>query len=254
MGNDFLIRWVEDDLLLTPPEKVQALCDRRFGFGADGVIESFRGQNGRPYMHLVNSDGSSAEMSGNGLRCLIHHLVRLEVLDLYSESTVDTLAGERRVRIHGYETFDTLMSEVQMPKASAQSLNFEDVDGYVIDVGNPHLVIPCESKEQLESLNLQLLGPRYEKVLDSGVNVEWVYIESSERVHLRVWERGAGETLACGTGSVATYIAVSQGHLGVLKVEVLNPGGSLWVGNDPEGEYLWLEGPSSYIGDVYATT
>ncbi len=245
-----MIRWVDDDLSLTAPEKVRMLCDRRFGFGADGVIESFRGQNDRPYMHLVNSDGSIAEMSGNGLRCLVHHLVRLEVLDLYSQSIVDTLAGERRVRSHGYKTPDTLMSEVQMPKASATSMRFEGVDGYSVDVGNPHLVIWCDSKEQLDSLDISLLGPKFESAFDSGVNVEWIYVESSERVRLRVWERGAGETLACGTGSVATYIAVSEREPGLSRVEVLNPGGSLWVHSDPEDEHLWLEGPSAYIGDV----
>ncbi len=242
---------MNDSQWLSSGDHVKALCDRRFGFGADGVIESFLGESGLPYMHLVNSDGSIAEMSGNGLRCLIHHLVRVGILEISSQSKVETMAGERRFQSLGYETQNTFISKVQMPKASAKDMEIEGFKGSFVDVGNPHFVILCDSKDHLESLNLLALGPRVEGSFGSGANVEWIYVESPRRVHLRVWERGAGETLACGTGSVASYITLLARDLPVSKVEVVNPGGSLWVQADEDEEILWLEGSSTYIGDVY---
>jgi len=255
LGNDFLVRLLQSEDDLTSSDDVRRLCDRRYGFGADGVIETFVKELGGAYMHLVNSDGSIAEMSGNGVRCLIHHLVRVRAMEAKDAVTLDTLAGPRRVQALGFVAPQVLLSSVEMPRAKVTAQEVLGVKGYLVDVGNPHFVIECKDISELRSQPLSKIGPELEGAFEGGANIEWVYLESHSKVHLRVWERGAGETLACGTGSVASYTALSEVAALDKRVEILNPGGSLWVsGGDglSDAETLWLEGPSVYVGDIYA--
>jgi len=237
-GNDFWIQAVKGD-----PSRVLAharmLLDRREGLGGDGMIAVELGGES-PRMHLRNQDGSPAEMSGNGLRCLGHHLLAAQLVD-GGEVVVETLAGPRRYRRLAMQGRSWQgATEMGTPRVTT------DRDGVRVEVGNPHLVIEVEDPAELAALPIARLGAELQS--GGGVNIEWVVVESASQVRMRVYERGVGETLACGTGSVAVAASLrAAGRVG-QRVVVVNPGGPLEVRF--EGESAWLIGWSRRVAAV----
>lgn len=237
-GNDFWIQAVEGY-----PSAILAharmLLDRREGLGGDGFIVVELG-GGAPRMHLRNQDGSPAEMSGNGLRCLGHHLLATGLAE-GAEVAVETLAGTRRYRrLARQGSAWQGATEMGVPKIA------RDPRGARVEVGNPHLVIEVGDAAALAALPIDALGAELQ--VDGGVNVEWVAVESPNEVQMRVFERGVGETRACGTGSVAVAASLrAAGRVGD-RVIVHNPGGPLEVRFD--GESTWLIGWSRRVAAV----
>jgi tRNA dimethylallyltransferase/diaminopimelate epimerase len=271
-GNDFLIG--EAVAPLPDAETITALLDRSYGIGADGLIMVDLGDTDRPVMHLFNQDGSRAEMSGNGLRCLGHYLVARHGLP--PSQSIVTDAGVRRYRLVEQSNWawvgETTMGSVV--------LDVEEDGTFLVDLGNPHRVIVLDSLAELEEVDIALEGARYqeEAIKTDGINVEWM-VRSEDGCVMRVFERGVGPTMACGTGSVA--VASVARHLGwVMELAVIeNPGGELMVhfvpkpsdrltmeasagrlqqgeppldvASDPGGEdEVWLRGPSLLIADM----
>jgi diaminopimelate epimerase len=249
-GNDFLVLIDLDDSRSLSPDEVRALCDRRRGVGADGILRVLRGRDGAQLqMDLRNADGGSAEMSGNGIRCLVQAAVdsRLVTGDAVS---VGTPAGVRDV---DYEPPDgaTAHATVGMGQlVLGAECHPEGVERLVrsrrVDVGNPHLVLWCEQVRDEDVLDV---GGRLSHSVPGGINVEFVTeAASGSSIHLRVHERGVGETLACGTGACAAAAAMhSWGKVG-REVEVVMAGGLLQVRlSDSEA---FLRGPTSKVADV----
>jgi len=237
-GNDFWIQAVAGDPSLVLAH-ARMLLDRREGLGGDGLIAVELGGE-TPRMHLCNQDGSPAEMSGNGLRCLGHHLLASGLCE-GAEVVVETLAGPRRYRRLAVEGRAWQgATEMGVPRV------VPDPQGVRVQVGNPHLVIEVGDAAELEALPISVLGAELQA--GGGVNVEWVALESPSEVRMRVFERGVGETLACGTGSVAVAASLrAAGRVGE-RVMVWNPGGPLEVRF--EGESAWLIGWSRRIAAV----
>jgi len=239
-GNDFLVLL---DGGITP-EQVRAVCDRRRGVGADGVVVGRVAAGADLEMTLYNADGSEAEMSGNGIRCLVHAAVLAGVLDA-GAVRVRTGAGLRTVRgERGWSRVDMgpvrLGEEVESPLPGTRAR--------LAAVGNPHLV--AIGDVALEELRLEELGPAAARVAGGPVNLEVVRPgqAAGADLELRVLERGVGETLACGTGTcAAAAVARAYGLVGDV-VTVDNPGGRLEVRLGADGAELG--GPVRMVAEV----
>lgn len=252
--NDFVLIPDLDDELLLEPADVAALCDRRSGIGADGVLRVMRSTSGSAewFMDYRNSDGSIAEMCGNGLRVFARHLVRAGLVAA-GDFVVDTRAGLRAV------TVPDLVADVTVDLGAYTLMETEspvvvDVDGVEhpalgVDMGNPHAVaFVSDLAEAGELRTAPLVTP-----LDAyphGVNVEFVVDRGPRHVAMRVHERGSGETQSCGTGAgavaVAAAVRAGDGLVGEWQVDV--PGGTLRVliGSD---QAVRLQGPAEIVAE-----
>ncbi|WP_417508503.1 diaminopimelate epimerase [Microbacterium sp.] len=272
-GNDFVIIADPDGELELTADQVAALCDRHFGIGADGVLRVVRSASipegsaalaeepaAEWFMDYRNADGSIAEMCGNGIRVFAHYLVRSGLATIEPGSTlpIGTRAGVRDVTASadGYQVDlgRWKLSDVD-PLAKARGLDVAR-PGLGIDVGNPHVVVALASDEELAGLELEYI-PELDPALPEGANIEFVVPgeplvrEGIGHVTMRVFERGVGETLSCGTGVAATALAVRYwaGESAPDHWQVEVPGGMLGVRMFPadDGEHVALSGPAQLV-------
>jgi diaminopimelate epimerase len=258
-GNDFLLIEDLDDRVTITPGLAAALCDRYRGPGADGVIRITRG-DGSPFaMDLWNADGGPAEMSGNGMRCVARFLLD-RGLTSETDIAVDTAAGVKRVQV---TMDDGVMRSARVdmgppglerkaipmtgpPEERFVDRPFPDAGpkyrAAAVSMGNPHLVLVGEA--DLEALDLPRVGPPLEHHPDfpERTNVEFIR-PADGRIDLRVWERGVGETLACGTGACASVVAASLMGLTGRRAVVRSTGGDLEV-DWAEDDHVYLAGPA----------
>lgn len=241
-GNDFLVDVASaEELAVWTPERAVAVCDRASGLGADGLLLAAR-DGETVTMTLFNADGSIAEMSGNGIRCLVA-AVRRATNGTWHELLVTTLAGERTVTlemssdVEGHGT--GLMGTVAFLTAPHGSLG-------AADVGNPHVVVRDDAMWGDEER--EVVAAEMQAAMPEGANVEFATVVHPGRVSIKVFERGVGWTLACGTGSVATAAVLH--NLGLIgpRAVIENPGGELVV--SLEGAQATLGGPVHFDGDV----
>ena len=262
-GNDFVMLEDLDDERPLVQEQVAALCDRRRGVGADGVIRVTRGVgDGADFcMDYRNADGSLAEMCGNGVRCL-GKLVYERGFTTATELEVGTRAGTKHLSLDveaGVVRAVTVgmgppaFSRREIPMAGPADEPFLtqpfDVDGRTwkasaVSMGNPHLVLFVERDPG--ELDVREIGPRIEHDprFPEGTNVEFVAIEDGA-VKARVWERGSGETMACGTGACAALVAANEAGLVPARAEVRFPGGTLVV--ERTDAEVFLTGPAERV-------
>lgn len=267
IGNDFVMLADPRDEVELTPRLVRALSDRHFGIGADGVIRVAPGVDGADLsMDYVNSDGSIGEMCGNGIRCLAL-FAREEGMTDATHMRVATPAGlmtieveeNGRVRVDmGAPIFEPAAIPVRWegPEALHAKLEVEGevVEATCLSMGNPHAVLFVDDPERAP---VATLGPRLEThdAFPNRANVEFVRVVSPTRVEMRVWERGVGETLACGTGACAA--AVASRLIGGAEAEmvVALPGGELeieWEGYLGDDKPVFMTGPAvrSFEGEV----
>ncbi len=255
-GNDFLVVLDPHDVIRFSVAQVRLLADRRRGIGADGIIRVGPGRDGCDLsMQLHNADGGEAEMSGNGIRCLAQAAVDAGLVSPPS-FTVATAGGARRVEYVPGELPGWAKASVDMGPARLgpdQPQEFDDRRARTVDVGNPHLVL---LGPDTAGVDVSELGPKLQAAFSGGINVEWVTPTcdgEGELLDFRVWERGVGETLACGTGSVAAAAAArSWGVVGADgTVRVRNPGGVLEVTlGAGEEATTYLAGPVRKVADI----
>lgn len=228
-GNDFII--VDGPVDLSD-EEIARLCDRRFGIGADGVLSVSYSDPIR--LSYWNADGRSAELCGNGLRCAARYVYdKGAALD--RNFMVQTAVGTRGVKVAG----DSVEAEIGRP-AETGRLSIEGERFRLIDVGNPHAVTIVDDPHLTD---VERVGAALQTRFDGGINVEFAAV-SADGVMMRVWERGVGETMACGTGMVAAAFAAMEA--GDLKspITVGVPGGTGEV-RFRDG-VAWLRGPVGY--------
>lgn len=258
-GNDFVMTYDPDDHHPLAADEVRALCDRRFGIGGDGSIRVTRAADGRPFMDYRNADGTLAEMCGNGLRCVA---LLLHDLDEAAGSSfeVETRSGVRRVELAPDRRVTVEMGEPNFTKAAIpmrgpawETYLREPLDlggGLVVtasavSMGNPHLVLFIE--DDPERFHVAHIGAVLERDdrFPEGTNVEFAKVEETEIV-ARVWERGSGETMACGSGACAIAVAATEAGLAGPRSFVRFPGGVLEVERTDAGSVL-LTGPASRV-------
>ena len=256
-GNDFIL--IEDGKDRDWSSLAKAMCHRHSGIGADGRIVLLQSKIAQLRMRLFNPDGSEAEACGNGLRCLTRYAIDREVLAA-GEFTVETLGGIRKVKSHG-NLIQVDMGEPEF-KADAIPLCIEDKLDIIVDypvivqgrkllltclsMGNPHAV--CFPDDPVAEFPLLKLGPEVENhpLFPKRVNFEVAKILDQKRIQARVWERGVGETLSCGTGACAVMVAARLQDRVSGDVDIVLPGGVLTVSWDGVGEVM-LSGPADPV-------
>jgi diaminopimelate epimerase len=247
-GNDFLVVIDFDDRSPVEPALVRALCHRHLGLGADGVIRVLAGRDGTDLtMELQNADGSPAEMSGNGIRCLAQAAVDAGLVAPPTFS-VWTPAGVRTLDYRPGVQPGAADASVDMGRAELgpeQSPPAPAIRARQVDMGNPHLVLLVPDPAEVDVVGL---GGRLEAEHPGGINVEFIGTGPGQGLTLRVWERGAGETQACGTGSAAAAAAAHHWGLVGEEVDVHNPGGALRVTLGSEG--IRLAGPVRKVAAI----
>ncbi|MEZ5377929.1 MAG: diaminopimelate epimerase [Acidimicrobiales bacterium] len=253
LGNDFLIA-VDPSRPLTPADAV-AWCDRHRGIGADGLISLSPNADepGVWTMVLRNSDGSSAEISGNGVRAVGQALARYTGSPAPTRFEVDTDAGRRTLDIISIDGTEAQvradMGEVRPGPPTFDdwaSLGVDVERQAGLDIGNPHLVAVVANPD---AHDLAVVGPAVESRYPQGLNVHLISVTSDHSLDLRVWERGAGITEACGSGACAAAAASIDWGLTGPVVEVAMPGGTATVERHSNGNLL-LTGPTTLIADI----
>jgi diaminopimelate epimerase len=261
LGNDYIVLHREELPWDLTPERVRLLCDRDFGIGSDGILlVGPKTADARFRLQIFNPDGSEAEMCGNGVRMVARKL-RMEgsidgdtvVLETGAGEIIPHLLDEHEVRVDmgtarfggeklAYFTGDAVAETIP---AAGRSFTFT-----FVDVGNPHCVI--QSPWPLDLVPLHEVGPMLEnhKYFPRRANVEFVVVVDDHNAKVRVWERGVGETLACGTGATATAVALVRTGRCQSPVTVELPGGRLVVEVEDDW-HVFMTGPAEeiYHGD-----
>ena len=252
LGNDFLIA-VEPSRPLTA-EDAERWCHRHRGIGADGLIMvSGPAADGAWSMVLWNADGSRAEISGNGIRCVAQAVARYVEADGPQTFVVDTDGGRRQLELTSSSDPATVNVRVDMGPAKPGPEPFDGWDTLgvavqkqmTVDIGNPHLVALVEDPD---GYDVGVIGPAVEAGYPDGLNVHLISVAADGALDLRVWERGAGITEACGSGACAAGWAATSWGLVDGVVSVRMPGGAANV-ELLEGNII-LTGPATFIGEV----
>ena len=256
LGNDFLIA-LADALPPDAPALAEASCHRTRGVGADGLIFGLPGDAGAGTdvtMVLFNADGTRAEMSGNGIRCLAQAFVQHDDCGSECALSIGTDAGIRTVSVESTEDPNVVQARVDMgPIGAGPDLEDGEVADYLrnhgfaehfstADVGNPHLVVGVHDVHQIDVAGN---GSELSR-LAGGINVEFISATAGV-IDMRVWERGVGVTQACGTGACAAAQAAYDWGLTSQPVRVSMPGGDVIV---ELGDTAVLIGPAEYIATV----
>jgi len=247
LGNDYIyvncMEGAPEDL----PALAVRLSDRHFGVGADGLICIRPGRTGDLTMEMYNADGSRGAMCGNGIRCVGKYAYD-KGLTAKTCLTIDTDAGPRRLEmsVRGGEVQQVTvdMGEVMLAPAIQLTAGEETFSLIPAQVGNPHGVIFCSDPEGVE---LERLGPLLEvhPALPERSNIEFAACRDREHLSLRVWERGSGITLACGTGACAAFAAALRCGLCGPRAEVRLPGGALEL--EQRGKHTFMTGPAHTV-------
>lgn len=269
LGNDFIIVFGEQELPSNAAELAVKLCNRFFGIGADGLVYILPSERGDFMMRIMNSDGSEAEQCGNAIRCVSkyvydHGLVRSEQI------VIETIgAGEQKVTLNvkdgAVETVtvdmgEPVLSGLQIPVAiDAEQIVSEPIEAdgtefnfTAVSMGNPHCVIYVEDAV---TFGLAKWGPKLEvhPLFPRKINVEFATVRNRNRVDMRVWERGAGPTLACGTGACATLVSSVLNGLTDRAAWISLKGGELYIEWNQEDNHVYMTGPAEVVFTGHVT-
>jgi diaminopimelate epimerase len=250
LGNDFLVLLDHDGTRPIDPDLARAVCDRHRGVGADGLMRASRpapgevaggGEAPDAVMELLNADGSRAEMSGNGIRCLVQAMVLEGWVDTKPEggatqAAVLTDAGLRTVTVQQVVDASTHVLSVDMGAVTFDPHGSSWVGGPFVrsawaDMGNPHLVLEVDRAEDFRALDLVGIGHKVNAATAEGANVHLLVPgPGPDEIMIRTYERGVGPTQACGTGACASAAVAHAWDLAGRRVTVHQPGGDVTVG------------------------
>ena len=262
LGNDFILidnRHSAEPILTS--EQAVKWCDRNFGIGADGVIFLLTEANGEHRMRIFNSDGSEPEMCGNGIRCLAKFMQDLNIPTTDSKYQIQTGAGliVPQMDVDGQVTVDMgkpFLTAAEIPTTLRDSdhkvINVPlEVGGNTwnvttVSMGNPHCMTFVDD---VDTIPLAEIGVLFEHhpVFPKRTNTEFVEVVNRGYVKMRVWERGAGATLACGTGACATVVAGVLNALCDRTCTVNLPGGDLKIQWSEESDRILMTGPATLV-------
>lgn len=261
-GNDYVYVDGSKEIVEYPSELAIKISDRHFGVGSDGLVIILPSKESDFRMQMFNADGSEAEMCGNAIRCVGKYVYDNNMTKA-SNISIETLAGTKKLELtidEGLVTYvrvdmgEPILEPENIPVESSLSPVVGEkivVDNRVyamtcVSMGNPHAIFFVDS---ITDEHIHSLGPIIEKnsVFPNKINVEFVKIINKEEVEMRVWERGSGETLACGTGACATVVAAILNHKVGTKVTVHLLGGDLMIEWDEASNHVFLSGPAETV-------
>ena len=263
LGNDYVYVNCLKEKIADPPELARRISDRHFGVGSDGLIMINPSDKADFEMEMYNADGSRAEMCGNGIRCVGKYVYDYGLTDK-TQISVETLAGIKHLDLTVENGKATLVKvDMGQPvfepdripvKAEGSMVVNEplEVDGKeyrmtCISMGNPHAVIFVD--QDVRELPLEEIGPSFEnhERFPKRINTEFVRVIDRHTAQMRVWERGSGETLACGTGTCAAAAACVLNGLTEDEVTVHLLGGDLYIKWDREKNTIYMTGPAEIV-------
>lgn len=263
LGNDYVYVNCFEEKIDNPPAVARFVSDRHFGIGSDGLIMINPSKTADFEMEMYNADGSRGEMCGNGIRCVAKYVYDNGMTDK-EVITVETLSGiktlqlavsEGRVQAVTVDMGSPVLTPSQIPvkcegdRMINQPVSIGGKEYYItcVSMGNPHAVVFTE--EEVTALNLEKIGPLFEnhEIFPDRVNTEFIHVIDEKTIDMRVWERGSGETLACGTGACASVVACVLNHKTEDEVLVHLLGGDLEVRYDREKNTVLLTGPAEFI-------
>jgi diaminopimelate epimerase len=258
LGNNFILADNRNNEVSSPNELAKTLCSVNFGIGADGLIlvEKPTLPDSDYAMRIYNSDGSEPEMCGNGIRCFAKYL-HDKGISTKETLNVDTLAGKKITTLVKNDAL-TSSVRVDMGEPSFASKDFtgsgqqtfqaEGRDFYFVSMGNPHAITFVDNFD----FDYHSLGKKMENNLSlfpHRSNIEFIHIKNDHEISMRVWERGCGETMACGTGACASVVAAIQtGKVRRGKVSVHLLGGDLEIDWAADG-HIYMTGPAVHVFD-----
>lgn len=263
LGNDFIVVSGEKQLPDNAAQLAIELCNRFFGIGADGLVYILPSTKADFMMRIINSDGSEAEQCGNAIRCVAKYVYDRHMIDT-TEITIETLgAGAQKVELHiengqvltvRVDMGEPILKGTKVPTTLDQDTIVNhpiEVDGVMfhftaVSMGNPHCVIFVENAVDFD---LQIWGPRLEvhPMFPRKINVEFVTVTSRSHTDMRVWERGAGPTLACGTGACATVVASVLNGFTDRVATVSLKGGDLLIDWNEVDNHVYMSGPAAEV-------
>ena len=265
LGNDYVYVNCLKEKIADPPELARKISDRHFGVGSDGLIMINPSDKADFEMEMYNADGSRAEMCGNGIRCVAKYVYDYGLTDK-TYISVETLAGikyldltveDGKVSLVKVDMGQPILEPEKIPVASKGSRVVDEpllVDGKeyrmtCVSMGNPHAVIFVD--EDVKNLPLEKIGPSFENHIcfPKRVNTEFVRVIDRHTAEMRVWERGSGETLACGTGTCAVAVACVLNGLTEDAITVHLLGGGLYIEWDREKNTVYMTGPAEAVFD-----
>ncbi len=264
LGNDYVYVNCFEEKIDNPPAVARFVSDRHFGIGSDGLIMINPSKTADFEMEMYNADGSRGEMCGNGIRCVAKYVYDYGLTDK-TQISVETLGG---IKYLDLTVEDGKVSQVKVdmgkPELEADLIPIISEREQVIDepieadgkeyhmtgvsMGNPHAVIYVDD---VKGLDLEKIGPKFEnhERFPKRINTEFVHCIDRQTVEMRVWERGSGETLACGTGACAVAVSSILNNLTDTQVTVKLLGGDLQIEWDREKDRVFMTGPATVVFD-----
>lgn len=246
LGNDYVYLDCTKDIPGDLPSLAISLSDRHFGVGSDGLICICPSEKADFRMQMFNADGSEGEMCGNGIRC-VGKFVYEKGLTAKTDLTVETLAGIKTLQL-GVKDGKVFSITVDMGAPKPEDIRVLDIQGKTYEVrpvsmGNPHAVTFLKG---VDGLDLSGIGPCFEchPSFPNRTNTEFVEVLSPRLLKMRVWERGSGETLACGTGACATLVAAVLAGKAERSATVRLLGGDLEIRWDETDNHIYMTGPA----------
>lgn len=263
LGNDYIIFDCTKELKIDNPNELsKKLSNRHFGIGSDGII-LIKNSNIADYMmDIYNKDGSRAEMCGNGIRCIGKYIYDKK-LTTKNIITIETLAGIKELKLNiKNNKVDTITIDMGEPILNPilvpfipQEKNSQNISLIIknkqfqltcLSVGNPHAVTIIKN---LKDFDVKAYGELIEKNnhFPNKTNVEFIEIQDKKNINMRVWERGSGETLACGTGASAVLVACVLNNLTDNLVNIHLQGGTLTIEWNKQNNHIYMEGPANIV-------
>lgn len=271
-GNDYIYVDCTKELLENPAEKAVKVSDRHFGIGADGLILIKLSDKADFYMEMYNADGSQGKMCGNGIRC-VGKYVYDNGLTNQTTVSVETLSGVKILQLHlgadgkvAAVTVD-MGAPVLIPEAiPVNPAAFEQTgetplvsqplmvageryEVTCVSMGNPHAIVYLGQDIDIKAFEIEKIGPAFENhpAFPDRINTEFVQVLDENNLNMRVWERGSGETLACGTGACASLVASVLNGLCKESAVLHLLGGDLKITWDQKKNTVYLEGPAETV-------
>lgn len=239
--NDFVLVDARRDSIENANALARQLCDRRSGIGADGLLIVQASSLGDARMRIINADGTEAEMCGNGIRCFARYLDENGEGD---DLAIETESGIVRTRVISREPEYLVRVELPLPEVMAV-----EATTHVIRVGNPHAVL---LRDSLDDLDLDKAAEEFQRKIPGGINVHIATVVDDHTMRVKHWERGVGQTQACGTGSAACAVAGIVRDLVTSPVAVIVPGGTLTI--EWEHDVLTMTGPAESVFETEIST
>lgn len=264
LGNDYVYVNCFEEKIDNPPAVARFVSDRHFGIGSDGLIMINPSKTADFEMEMYNADGSRGEMCGNGIRCVAKYVYDYGLTDK-TQISVETLGGIKYLDLTVEDGKVSLVKvDMGKPELEADLIPIISEREQVIDepievdgkeyhmtgvsMGNPHTVIYVDD---VKGLDLEKIGPKFEnhERFPKRINTEFVHCIDRQTVEMRVWERGSGETLACGTGACAVAVSSILNNLTDTQVTVKLLGGDLQIEWDQKKNHVFMTGPAKVVFD-----